>query len=75
VEAGAPILTVGGEPVSAGIGGVVRGLIRPGFEAREGLKVADVDPRCVRGHCFTVSDKAMAVAGGVLEAILRLGTP
>ena len=72
VEAGEVVLTVGGEPLRAAIGGVVRGLIRPGFEARAGLKVADVDPRCVREHCFTISDKALAIAGGVLEAILRL---
>ena len=44
----------------------------PASTARAGLKVADVDPRCVREHCFSVSDKARAVAGGVLEAILML---
>lgn len=73
VEAGEPLLSVRGVAATAAIGGVIRGLIRPGFEAREGLKVADVDPRCVRSHCFSVSDKARAVAGGVLEAILGLG--
>jgi len=72
VEAGEPLLSIGGLPVAASIRGVVRGLIRPGFEAREGLKVADVDPRCVKEHCFSVSDKARAIAGGVLEAILVL---
>ncbi len=72
VEAGEPLLAIGGVPVAPAIGGVVRGLIRPGFEAWPGLKVADVDPRAVREHCFSVSDKARAVAGGVLEAILRL---
>jgi xanthine dehydrogenase accessory factor len=35
------------------------------------MKAGDVDPRCEVSHCFTVSDKALAVAGGVLEAILR----
>jgi xanthine dehydrogenase accessory factor len=35
--------------------------------------VADVDPRGRREHCFTISDKAMAIAGGVLEAVLMLG--
>jgi xanthine dehydrogenase accessory factor len=54
---------------------VVRGLIRPGFEARAGLKVADLDPRCEPAHCLTVSDKARAIAGGVLEALLLLGAP
>jgi xanthine dehydrogenase accessory factor len=35
--------------------------------------VADVDPRGRRENCFTVSDKARAIGGGVLEAILSLG--
>jgi xanthine dehydrogenase accessory factor len=34
------------------------------------MKVGDIDPRGTRAHCFTVSDKARAVGGGVLEAIL-----
>ena len=37
-----------------------------------GMKSGDVDPRCKVEHCFTVSDKASAVGGGVLEAMLRL---
>jgi xanthine dehydrogenase accessory factor len=72
VEPGDAVLSVGGVVTRAAVGGVVRGLIRPGFEAYPGLKVADVDPRCVREHCFSISDKARAVAGGVLEAILML---
>jgi xanthine dehydrogenase accessory factor len=59
--------------VVAPFDGVVRGLIRPGFEAPAGFKVGDLDPRCRREHCFSVSDKARAIAGGVLEAILALG--
>lgn len=77
VQAGEPVLTILGQtgrvPLAAAIDGILRGLIRPGYEAKVGLKVADVDPRCVREHCFTVSDKARAIAGGVLEAILALG--
>lgn len=72
VTAGETLLTVQGIPVQAEIGGVLRGLIRPGFAAHAGLKVADVDPRGVRASCFTISDKARAIAGGVLEAILAL---
>ncbi len=53
--------------------GVVRGLIRPGFEVTVGFKIADVDPRCRREHCYSISDKARAIAGGVLEAILARG--
>ena len=70
VEVGEPVLSIRGVAATAAIRGVVRGLIRPGFAAPEGLKVADVDPRCVKEHCFSISDKARAIAGGVLEAIL-----
>ena len=59
--------------VTSPFGGVVRGLIRPGFAVTEGFKVADIDPRCRREHCFSISDKARAIAGGVLEAILSHG--
>lgn len=75
VRAGDPVLSIGGVVHASAIDGTVRGLIREGFHARKGLKVADVDPRCVRAHCFTVSDKARAIAGGVLEALLALGAP
>ena len=34
------------------------------------MKVGDVDPRATREHCFTISDKALAIGGGVLEAVL-----
>jgi len=50
--------------------GVLRGLIHPGLHVTAGLKVGDVDPRNDREACFLVSDKAIAVGGGVLEAIL-----
>ena len=73
VRAGDPLLAIEGVMIPAAIAGVVRGLIRPGFLAHAGLKVADIDPRGTRAHCFTVSDKARAIAGGVLEAILLLG--
>jgi xanthine dehydrogenase accessory factor len=77
VRAGEPVLAIIGEegrvPLAAGIDGMLRGLIRPGFLAHAGLKVADVDPRGRREHCFTISDKGLAVAGGVLEAVLMLG--
>lgn len=70
VEAGDTVGEVAGEPVQAGIGGVLRGFLRDGSAVRAGQKIGDVDPRAKREHCFTVSDKARAVAGGVLEAIL-----
>ncbi|MCZ7664394.1 MAG: selenium-dependent molybdenum cofactor biosynthesis protein YqeB [Thermoleophilia bacterium] len=67
---------VDGRQVVASIDGVLRGLVREGLEVTEGFKVGDVDPRATREHCFTVSDKALAVAGGVLEAAcFLLGGP
>jgi xanthine dehydrogenase accessory factor len=63
---------VDGAPVVAQIGGVLRGLLADGLTVPEGMKVGDVDPRAIRDHCFTVSDKALAIGGGVLEAVLRL---
>lgn len=50
--------------------GVLRGLIREGMQVTRGLKIGDVDPRGDRAACFLVSDKALAIGGGVLEAIL-----
>lgn len=57
-------------PVIAEIFGVLRGLIRGGFPARNRMKLGDIDPRGLREACFTISDKARAIGGGVLEAIL-----
>lgn len=71
VEYGELIAYVGGEPIRSKINGVIRGLLREGIPVQKGMKVGDIDPRGVRDYCFTISDKARAVAGGVLEAILR----
>lgn len=56
--------------VCAPFDGVLRGLIHPRVRAAAGMKIGDVDPRAAREHCFTVSDKSLAIGGGVLEAIL-----
>jgi xanthine dehydrogenase accessory factor len=53
------------------IDGVLRGLIRPGARVTTGLKIGDIDPRGNVSHCYTISDKARAIAGSVLEAVLR----
>jgi len=50
--------------------GVLRGLIRGGMTVTKGLKIGDVDPRGDKSACYLVSDKALAIGGGVLEAIL-----
>ena len=73
VRAGEAVAEVAGARIPAAIDGVVRGLLYPGLPVREGQKVGDVDPRGQRSLCFTISDKANAVAGGVLEAALSEG--
>lgn len=72
VEAGEVVATVDGIPLPSKISGVLRGLLRDGLKVRRGMKVGDVDPRGVRDYCFTISEKARAIGGGVLEAILRV---
>ena len=59
-------------PVTATLDGLLRGLIRDGYPVTEGFKIADIDPRAEEyQNCFTISDKARCIAGGVLEAILQ----
>ena len=72
VRAGQVVGFAGDEVVKAKIGGVVRGLIQEGLAVRPGMKIGDIDPRARREYCFTISDKARSVGGGVLEAILAL---
>lgn len=63
---------VGKVPVKAAIAGIVRGILQNGLLVKSGMKLGDVDPRCRREHCFTISDKARAIGGGVLEALLHM---
>lgn len=60
---------VAGQPVVAGVSGVIRGLLHEGLEVQRGEKVGDVDPRGKVEYCYSISDKARAIGGGVLEAI------
>jgi xanthine dehydrogenase accessory factor len=64
------VLREGDMKIVSPISGVVRGIIRDGIQVTKGLKIGDVDPRDDRSACFLVSDKALAIGGGVLEAIL-----
>lgn len=70
VNAGDVVLYVDGTPVRAAIDGFVRGLIRE-IEVGEDEKVGDIEPRDDVSYCWTVSDKARAIGGGVLEAIMH----
>ena len=72
VKAGDAAGTVAGEPVICQIDGVLRGILPDGTPVFKGMKSGDVDPRCSIDHCYCASDKALAVGGGVLEALLDL---
>ena len=74
---GSPIANTGVPGVIAGVGAdrVLRGLIAPGVRVVRGMKSGDIDPRGERAFCDTVSDKASAVGGGVLEAIMHFSSP
>lgn len=70
VTEGTVVAVVGDYPVMAHVSGVIRGLLREGVEVEKGMKVGDIDPRAKKEHCYTISEKARAIGGGVLEAIL-----
>ncbi len=72
VKAGDVAGTVGGQPMQCTIDGVLRGILPDGIPVFQGMKAGDVDPRGDVSACNTVSDKALAVGGGVLEALLHL---
>ena len=67
------IAKVGDNYIRATLDGVIRGMIRDNFEVKKGLKIIDIDPRYEEvENCFTISDKARAIGGAVLEAIMML---
>ncbi|MCP4576490.1 MAG: EF2563 family selenium-dependent molybdenum hydroxylase system protein, partial [Deltaproteobacteria bacterium] len=70
VEKGDVVAFAGDTPIPAPISGMLRGLLHDGVCVEKGLKSGDVDPRNVQESCWTISDKALAIGGGVLEAVL-----
>ncbi|MGF1763216.1 selenium-dependent molybdenum cofactor biosynthesis protein YqeB [Aliivibrio kagoshimensis] len=72
VTEGDIIAHVADTPIAAPLSGMVRGLLNPGLTVTEGFKIGDIDPRGVEADFTTVSDKARAIAGSVLEAALYL---
>ncbi len=70
VEKDQIIAMSGGQPVYALMSGIVRGMLQAGVKVKEGMKCGDIDARCERNHCFTISDKARSIGGGVLEAVV-----
>lgn len=69
VKEGYPVARVGGVPVMAEMDGVCRGMIQAGIVVKKGTKIGDIDPRKIREYCYSISDKALSVGGGVLEAV------
>jgi xanthine dehydrogenase accessory factor len=71
VQAGELVGEVDGTPVHCAIAGMVRGMLQDGIPIGAGIKVGDVDPRWETEYCDTISDKARAIGGGVVEAIFH----
>lgn len=72
VKQGDVAATVNGVPMICTLDGILRGILADGTPVHKGMKAGDIDPRCEIAHCYCASDKALAVGGGVLEAILSL---
>ena len=72
VKAEEAVGTVAGQKVTARIDGALRGLMRSETKVTCGLKIGDVDPRGQKEFCDTISEKARAIGGSVLEAVLRV---
>ncbi len=71
VMKGEKVALVDGKPVYAQVDGLVRGLLYSGLQVRKDMKIGDIDPRGDAVDCYSISDKARAVGGGVLEAIMN----
>lgn len=72
VKKGDIVAYIDGIEVLAEIDGIVRGMLQEGIDVFKGMKSGDIDPRCEKNHCFTISDKARSIGGGVLEAIMYM---
>jgi len=70
LEPGDLIARVSGSELRAGFAGVLRGLLHDGLQVDLGVKVGDLDPRGDPSYCRLISDKSLAIGGGVLEALL-----
>ena len=69
VEKGQLVAKSGGQEIFALMPGIVRGMLQEGVAVTTGMKCGDIDARSETEHCYTISDKARAIGGGVLEAV------
>ncbi len=72
IHAGQTVGYVGKLPVRSSLGGTLRGLLAAGTEVYSGMKVGETTSMRTRKQYFKVSDRALSVAGGVLEAIMSI---
>ncbi len=72
VKAGDVLGEINGIKVIIKINGVIRGLIHESVIVRKGQKIGDIDPRGNKDYCIKISDKASAIADGVLKALRKL---
>ena len=70
VEEGQLIARVQDQEIRAPFTGILRGIVHPGIQVWPGLKIGDVDPRADPAYVNLISEKSLAIGGGVLEAIL-----
>jgi len=71
VKKGQIVGYVDNTPVKVQIDGVIRGQIRNNTMVANKLKIGDIDPRGNIEYCAMISEKARAIGGSVLEAILK----
>jgi xanthine dehydrogenase accessory factor len=72
VNQGTLIGEVEGKSITAPFDGVLRGLLPNNFQVKKGMKIGDLDPREDDKIATIVSEKSLAVGGGVLEALLTI---
>jgi xanthine dehydrogenase accessory factor len=70
VEEGTSVARVNDIDIHAQVKGVIRGMLRPGLSVTKGMKLGDIDLRSDPEICHRIANKALAIAGGVLEAVL-----
>jgi xanthine dehydrogenase accessory factor len=71
VQEGEIVAEVNSMPIYAEISGLIRGMLHDGIAIEAGVKIGDIDPRGEREYVYSISDKARAIGGGVVEAILH----
>lgn len=72
INEGEAICQVGDEKLLTPFNGILRGMIKDGLYVKKGLKIGDIDPRCIKEHAYMISDKAKIIGDSVVETIKYL---